>query len=91
MINPGVIKVSAQAIVDYLGGNLNEFERLANMAMRLSEEEMTCSNCGGVQIPCRIGHKKDMKKGHICTECGQVIIHGEIYRKGKDLWRRIVG
>jgi hypothetical protein len=79
----------SRAVIQYLDGNMDEFERLKAMALK-ANNEMACDNCNGVQIPCRIGHKGNMQRGYICTKCGQVVINGKIYRQGKDLRGAVV-
>ncbi|HBM80418.1 MAG TPA: hypothetical protein DD426_06220 [Clostridiaceae bacterium] len=74
-----VIQYAARAIVDYLGGNYKEYLRLTRLAIK-ANGEMTCNNCGGIQLPCQIGQKGDMKHGYICTDCGHVTVNGMTYR-----------
>lgn len=88
-MTPEVAKLAYRAVIDYLGGNFEEYLRLTKLAMS-HNEEMTCENCGGVQIPCRVGQKGNMRHGYICTDCGQIMANGQIYRQGKGLWRRII-
>lgn len=79
-MTPEVAKLAYRAVIDYLGGNFEEYKRLTRMAMK-HNDEMTCNHCGGLQVPCKVGTKGNMKKGYLCTDCGRVIIGGQLYRR----------
>ena len=78
-MTPEVAKLAYRAVIDYLGGNAEEYKRLTRLAMQ-HNEEMTCEYCGGVQLPCRVGQKGSWKHGYICMDCGQVTVNGTFYR-----------
>lgn len=88
MVNPEIIKLGARAIIDYLDGHTEEFNRLTKIAMVINNQISCC--CGGKKIPCLYGGKGNKVEAEICTRCGQVFIdktkHG--YKHGKLIvWR----
>lgn len=90
MFTPEVAKLAYRAVIDYLGGNFEEYKRLIKIAMKYNNE-MTCENCGGIQIPCRVGQKGNWKNGYICMDCGQLIVENKVYiRCYVPVGRRII-
>lgn len=73
------IQYAARAIIDYLGGNVQECKRLSRLATK-ANSRMVCANCGGIKLPCRVGRKGNWKHGYICTDCGQITVGGVMYR-----------
>lgn len=86
-MSPEVAKLAFRAVIDYLDGDINKYLNLTHKAMRYNGE-ITCHNCGGVQIPCRVGYKGNWKHGYICLGCGQIMIDRKLYRQCHNPKRR---
>lgn len=85
MLSKKAAKYCARAIVDYLNGDFDKFNRLVSIAMKMNNE-YSCSNCGNLTVPAKFYiNKYKYKKVEICTSCGQIAYKKEVIRKGRQV------
>lgn len=68
-MNPEVVKLAYRCIIDYLGGDMNQFNKLINEAMRISNI-ITCPCCNNAMVEGKKGKTKE--KILLCTKCGYI-------------------
>ncbi|MCX7905003.1 MAG: hypothetical protein N2486_10910 [Caloramator sp.] len=73
-MSPEVAKLAYRAIIDYLGGDIERYNKLINEAMRISNI-ITCPCCNNAMVEGKKGKTKE--KIMLCTKCGNIKREGE--------------
>ena len=68
-MSPEVVKLAYRCIIDYLGGDIDRYNKLINEAMRISNI-ISCPHCKNAMIEGRKGKTKE--KIMLCTNCGYI-------------------
>lgn len=68
-MSPEVARYCKRAIIRHLAGDMEEFQRLVSLAMKINYSNIEICECGAEMVQADIKHGKEKKKVWLCMKC----------------------